>query len=73
MSLGPARNPDDLVFPPPRAFTLDELRMTSRPPLPHVPFDLFGFLKIVGFLLDRQHRFEALDREYARAMDAVRW
>jgi len=36
--------------------------------LPHVPFELRGFLLIVGFLLDHQHRGEAIDAKYVTEM-----
>ena len=37
-------------------------------PLPVVPFELCGFLMIVGFLLDVQHRTEEITRRYVEGM-----
>jgi hypothetical protein len=36
--------------------------------LPHVPFELLGFLMLVGFLMDVQNRQAAIDAKYIRDM-----
>lgn len=39
--------------------------------LPRVDFELFGFLMIIGFLVDYQRRMAVIDAKYVSDMRAI--